>query len=134
LVKERPLLLGRELEHFWKTEPELIRPIILKTYETEENLVVRAEVPGYTEKELNITCDPWRIVVTGKKEIKEEGKIEKKEEAPTYVEKGHTYKSVKFPAEVRPDAVRASLKNGIREVVLPKAELVKKVKIDVKPF
>lgn len=134
LLKERPLLFGRELEHLWKTEPEMLRPMFLKLYETEENLVVRAEVPGYTEKELNITCEPWRIVITGKREIKEEGKIEKKEETPTYIEKGHIYKTVKFPVEVRPDAVRATLKNGILEVMLPKAELVKKVKIDVKPL
>ena len=40
--------------------------------------------------------------------------------------KGHLYKTVKFPVEIRPDAVKATLKNGILEVVLPKAELVKK--------
>ena len=134
LLEKRPLLFGRELEHLWKTEPELLRPLFLKLYETEENLVVRAEVPGYTEKELNIMWEPWRIVITGKKEVREEGKAEKKEEVPTYIEKGHIYKAVKFPVEIKPDAVKASLKNGILEIVLPKAELVKKVKVEVKPL
>ena len=46
LLQKTPLLFGREFEHLWKTEPELLRPIFLKLYETEENLVVRAEVPG----------------------------------------------------------------------------------------
>jgi len=41
---------------------------------------------------------------------------------------------VKFPVEIRPDAVKATLKNGILEAVLPKAELVKKVKIEVRPL
>src|SRR5271167_440656 len=71
-LEKRPLLFGRELEHLWKTEPELLRPIFLKLYETEENLVVRAEVPGFSEKELTIACEPWRLVITGKKEYKEE--------------------------------------------------------------
>jgi len=132
LLKERPLLFGRELEHLWKTEPEMLRPMFLKLYEAEEHLVVRAEVPGYTEKELNILCEPWRLVISGKKEVREEAKTEKKEEIPAHLEKAQIYKSVKFPVEVRPDAVRATLKNGILEVTLPKAELVKKVKVDVK--
>jgi len=134
LLEKRPLLFGRELEHLWKTEPELLRSLFLKLYETEENLVVRAEVPGYTEKEINVLCEPWRLVITGKKEIKEEAKIEKKEEIPAYMEKTHIHKAVKFPVEVRPDAVHATLKNGILEVILPKAEVVKKVKIEVKPL
>jgi HSP20 family molecular chaperone IbpA len=78
LLEKRPLLFGRDLELFWKTEPETPCPAFLKLYETEENLVVRAEVPGYTWKELNITCEPWRLIITGKKEYKEEVKSEKK--------------------------------------------------------
>ena len=42
LLKDRPLLFGRDLEQLWKTEPELLRPMFLKLYETEENLMVAA--------------------------------------------------------------------------------------------
>jgi HSP20 family protein len=134
LLEKRPLLLGRELEHLWKTEPELLRPIYLKLYETEEHLVVRAEVPGFTEKELNITCEPWRLVISGKKEITEEAKTEKKEEMPFHMEKLNIYKTVKFPVEVQPENAKATIKHGILEVNLPKAEVVKKVKVEVKPL
>jgi HSP20 family protein len=132
LLEKRPLLFGRELEHLWKTEPELLRPVFLKMYETEENLVVHAEVPGFTDKDLNIACEPWRLTITGKKEHKEEGKVEKKEEIPLHMEKLQIYKSVKFPVEIRPEGVKATLKHGILELTLPKAEVVKKVKIEVK--
>lgn len=43
---KRPFLLEREFENFFKPEPELMRAIYLKLYETEEALVARAEVPG----------------------------------------------------------------------------------------
>jgi HSP20 family protein len=132
LLEKRPLLLGREFEHFWKNEPELLRPIYLKMYETEENLVVRAEVPGLTEKELNIACEPWRLIITAKKEYKEEAKIEKKEEIPLRTETMQLYRTIKFPVEVRPENVKATLKHSILELTLPKAEVVKKVKIEVK--
>ena len=132
LLEKRPLLFGRELEHLWKTEPEVTRPVFLKLYETEEHLIVRAEVPGFTEKELTISCEPWRLVISGKKEIREEAKVEKKEEIPAHMEKMHIFKTMKFPVEVKPENVKATLKNGILELTLPKAEVVKKVKVEVK--
>lgn len=110
------------------------RPVLLKLCETEDNLVVRAEVSVYTEKELNITCGPWRLIFTGKKEYKEEPKPEKKEEMPVHMEKAHIDKTINFPVEIQPDNVKAILKNGILEVTLPKAEMVEKVKIEVKPL
>ena len=42
LLENMPRMFGRELEHLWKTEPELLRPIFLKLYETEDNLVTCA--------------------------------------------------------------------------------------------
>jgi HSP20 family molecular chaperone IbpA len=42
------------------------------------------------------------------------------------------YRTIKFPGEVRPENVKATLKNGILEVTLPKAEVIRKVKIEVK--
>ena len=132
LLEKRPLMFGRELEHLFRNEPELTRPILLKLYETEESLIARAEVPGFTERELNIVCEPWRVVITGKKEYREEGKVERKEELPLYAEKLHIFKSVKLPVEIKPETVKAILKNGMLELTLPKAEVVKKVKIEVK--
>ena len=45
LLEKRPLFFGRELDHLFRAEPEFVRPILLKLYETEEHLIVRAEVP-----------------------------------------------------------------------------------------
>lgn len=136
LVARRPLeLLGatprfftRELENWFKPESELFRPVNLKLFETEEALMARAEVPGFTEKELDVHVEPWRLVITGKKEFKEE-----KKEPPVFKEKvNQIYRAVKFPVEIRPNDVKATLKNGILELMMPKAEVVKKVHVEVK--
>jgi len=132
LVEKTPLLFGRELEHLIRTQPEVSRPIFLKLYETEEDLIVRAEVPGFTEKELNIVCEPWRVIISGKRELHEEGKVERKQEFPYYTEKTNLYRSVKLPVEIKPEHVKAILRHGMLELTLPKAEVVKKVKIEVK--
>ncbi|HYL82860.1 MAG TPA: Hsp20/alpha crystallin family protein [Candidatus Angelobacter sp.] len=129
LLGATPRFFTRELENWFKPEPELFRPVNLKLFETEEALLVRAEVPGFTEKELDVHVEPWRLILTGKKEFKEE----KKEPAPLYKEKmSQIYRTVKFPMEIRPEEVKAVLKNGVLELTLPKAEVVKKVHVEVK--
>ena len=131
LLGATPRFFTRELENWLKPEPEVFRPINLRLYETEEALIVRAEVPGFTEKELDINVEPWRLIITAKREFTEE----KKELVPAYKEKlNKIYRTVKFPIEVRPEAVKALLKNGILEVTLPKAEVVKKIHVEVKPL
>ena len=41
---------------------------------------------------------------------------------------------MKLPVEILPEKVKAVLRNGMLEVMLPKAEVVKKVNIEVKPL
>ncbi len=130
LLGATPRFLTRELENWLKPEPELFRPVHLKLYENDEALMVRAEVPGFTEKELDINVEPWRLTITGKREYKEE----KKEAVPVYKEKfNQIYRTVKLPVEIRPEEVKAILKNGVLEFTMPKAEVVKKVHVEVKP-
>lgn len=131
LLEKRPFLFGRDLEHFWKTEPEMPRPGFLKLYETEENLVVRAEVPGYTEKRTQHHLRALAAHDHRQEGVEGRGKAGKEE---IHMEKAQIYKTIKFPVEIKPDNVKAMLKNGILEVTLPKAEVVKKVKIEVKPL
>lgn len=129
LLGATPRFFTRELENWFKPEPELFRPVNLKLFETEEALLARAEVPGFTEKELDIHVEPWRLIISGKKEFKEE----KKEPVPFYKEKlNQIYRTVKLPVEIRPEEVKATLKNGVLEFTMPKAEVVKKVHVDVK--
>lgn len=130
LLGATPRFFSRELENWLKPEPEVFRPVNLKLYETEEALLVRAEVPGFTEKELDVHVEPWRLIIEGKKEFKEE-----KKEVPVYKEKfNKIYRTVKFPIEIRPEEVKAILKNGVLELTLPKAEVVKKIHVEVKPL
>jgi hypothetical protein len=47
-------LIARRPFELLEKRPFLLGPIYLKLYETEEAQVARAEVPGFTEKELHI--------------------------------------------------------------------------------
>ena len=64
-------MAGCEFENLFRTEPALLRPIYLKLYETQETLVARAEVPRLAEREIHIVAEPWRLIITGKREWRE---------------------------------------------------------------
>jgi HSP20 family protein len=130
LLETKPRLFGREIENLFKPEMEYFHPVYVKMYETDEALLLRAEVPGFTEKELEITVEPWRVIIAGKKEYKEY-KEEKKE---VFKEKffNQIYRAVKLPLAIKVEEVKAILKHGILELTLPKLQPLKKLHIEVK--
>lgn len=134
LLDWKPRFFGREFENIFRPEMEYLRPVYLKLYETPEALILRAEVPGFTEKELEIHVEPWRVTLSGKKEYEEKEYKGEKKEVPVYTEKGMNkiYRSITLPVEIKPDPVKAVLRNGILEITLPKLEPVKKVRVEVK--
>ena len=77
---------GNELEDWLLAESEILHPVHLELAESDDNLTVRAEVPGFSTKEIEINVEPRRLTIAGKHEAKEEGKKGKTvySEATTY--------------------------------------------------
>jgi len=134
LLDWKPRFFGREIENLFRTELEQVRPVYLKLYETPEALVLRAEVPGFTEKELEINVEPWRVMLLGKKAIEEKEFKGEKKEVPVYTEKvmNKIYRTITLPVEIKTEQAKAILRNGILELTLPKLEPVKKIRVEVK--
>lgn len=134
LLDWKPRFFGRELENMFRPEKEYFRPVYLKLYETPEALILRAEVPGFTEKELEINVEPWRVTLLGKREFEEKEYKGEKKEVPVYAEKGMNkiYRTITLPVEIKAEHSKAILRNGILELTLPKLEPVKKIRVEVK--
>lgn len=117
---------GHDLEHWLQAERELLHPMAVNIVETPEAFEVKAEVPGFSEKELEIGIEPQRLTITGKRESSKE---EKKGKAVcTESSSDQLLRIVNFPADVQAGKVTATLKNGILQLTLPKvakAELVR---------
>ena len=117
---ERPL--GRILEREWAPS--------LDMSETKDNYVVKAEVPGIDAKHIDISLTGDVLSIRGeKKQEKEE-----KEEDYHLVERsyGSFSRSVRIPAEVESNKIKASYKNGILTITLPKSEKVKAKEVKIK--
>ena len=121
---------GRELDDWLHAESEVLHPMHLEVTESDNILTVRAEVPGFSAKELEINVEPRRLTVTGKRETKEETK------------KGKTFYSelcaneilrvVDLPAEVDISNVSANLKDGILNIKMAKTAVPKSVRVELK--
>jgi HSP20 family protein len=122
--------LGHDLADWFQAESEILHPVHLEISETNEALNVRAEVPGFTSKELDINVEPRRLTITGKHETKEESKKGK----TIYSERcaNEILRAIDLPAEVESSKVTATLKDGVLNIELPKAAQAKTVRVEAK--
>ena len=100
--------------------------------EDDDRVIVKAELPGTTEKDIEVSILGDTLTIKGEKKKeaqKEDRKYHRLER--TY---GAFHRSVSLPTSVASDKVKASFNNGTLEIDLPKKEEVKprQIKIEVK--
>ena len=120
---------GHDLEDWFKAEMELLHQVPVNIVESDEKLEVKAEVPGFTEDEIQISVEPRRLTIAGKREANKE---EKKGKA-VYSEfsSDQILRVVDLPASVDAEKVTATLKNGVVRLIMPKT--AKARAIEIKP-
>lgn len=98
--------------------------------EKKNEVVVRAELPGISEDELNIEIADGIMTISGEK------KDEKEEEKDGYYYKeshsGTFQRSFTLPADVNEDRAEAEMDKGVLTVILPKIAPKKAKKVTVK--
>jgi HSP20 family protein len=121
---------GRDLDNWLQAERELLHTVPVNLTESDAAFEVKAEVPGFTEKDIEIGVEPRRLIITGKRETKKEDKKGK----TVYAESSsdQIFRRLDLPAEVDADKVAATLKNGILHLTLPKAAKAHTVRVHPK--
>ena len=133
----RPLGLLDEIDElaseFWTSwQPSIFGAALSPStdmYEEKGQLVIKAELPGIDEKDLEVTLDSDMLT------MKAERKEEVTEDVAHHI-RGRYYgkyvQSLSLPYHVNADNVSATLENGVLELRLPKAEQSKAKRIEVK--
>lgn len=121
---------GHEMDDWLRAESEMFHPVHLEISETDDALNVKAEVPGFEAKELDIQVEGNRLTISGKHESKDETKKGK----TIYCERcaNQIYRSVTLPIDVESGKASATLKDGVLSVDLPKAPHAKSMHIEAK--
>ena len=98
-------------------------------YDDKEDLVVRAEIPGANEKDIDVSLEDGILSIKG------ERKLENEDNKDSYYRIERSYgsfsRSFKRPVEVKTGDARARYKNGILEIRIPKEEKAKPKKIEI---
>ncbi len=96
--------------------------------ETEDNLIVRAEVPGVSAQDIDITLAGQVLTIKGeRRQAKEEGETVHFAETDF----GHFLRRIELPLDVDASAVRAEYGNGMLRIVLPKTAEAKEREIKI---
>jgi len=104
---------------------------VVDMYETNDDLVLNFELPGVREKDISLSITGDVLTVKGEREFNHQlGDDNCLHTERAY---GKFERSIRLPMPVQGERVRASYRDGILEVSLPKAEEVrpKEIKIDV---
>lgn len=99
-------------------------------FEENNDIVVKAELPGMTKDDIEVTLTDDTITVSGEK--KKEEKVEKKDYYRWECSYGSFSRTFTLPAEVLKDKVKTKLKDGVLEIRLPKTEEAKKKEVKIK--
>lgn len=119
----RPEQGGRRMAMVWQPA--------IEAYETEGDVVVRAELPGIDPSQVEITVAQDTLTIKG--EAKSESEDKRRNYYRRELRHGAFIRSLALPAGVQGDQAKASYKNGILEIRVPKSERAKPrtVKVEV---
>jgi HSP20 family protein len=127
--------MGRRMRPWWPERwfptggTEIAAPAV-DVFEEKDDIVVKAEIPGIDKENIEVNLADHHLTIKGEKKKEEE--IKEKNYYRCERSYGSFIRAVELPKDVQADKVKASFKNGILEVRLPKTEEAKNKEIKVK--
>ncbi len=102
---------------------------VVDIHESKEFIVIDAEVPGVSQKDIKVSVSDNILTIQGEK--RQEKTVE--EENFHRLERfyGSFSRSFNLPAGVKADQIKATFKDGVLKIILPKSEEAKTKVIDV---
>lgn len=137
-------MMNRMFEEFWgrpaarrllpsgergAAVPAEYREPFIDLIETDKEVIATAEMPGLEKQDIKINVSEDRL------EISAETKREEKKEEKGYIYRerrsGSYYRAITLPSPVDSDKSKASYKNGVLEIKMPKTEIKKKTPLKI---
>ena len=121
--------MNRLLEDFFgetaeeRAPAEMMRVPSVDVIDRENDILVRAEMPGIDKEQVQVEAMPEALM------IKAAVKREEEERKESYIRHerrvGSYQRLIPLPAEIKPEQVKASYRDGVLEITLPKSEQAK---------
>jgi HSP20 family protein len=102
---------------------------IVDVYDNDENIVIKAELPGIDKKDINIDVKDNVLTLKGERSYDNEVKKDK------YYRRERSFgrfeRAFQLPVDVDPEKISADYKDGILKINIPKPEVQKPKQITV---
>jgi HSP20 family protein len=98
-------------------------------YETDDAFMLKAELPGFTRDDVSIEVQENRLIIRGERKHETEAKEEQYHRRERAY--GRFERAFWLPATVDTEQIRASFKDGVLELRLPKSEKAKPKQIPI---
>ena len=131
--------LREEMDRLWEGFPAFpkFRRLIeerawpaVDVFDRNGSLVVKADVPGMTAKDIEVNVTEDGITISG--ERSEEKEVKEKDYYRSERSYGSFMRQVPLPAGAHRDQAQAHFKDGVLEIIFPLNEEAKQKKIEVK--
>jgi len=122
---------GHDRENWLRAESEILFNAPADIRETETAVTIRVDVPGFRANDLEVRIAPPRLCITGQRPEASEQQ-EGTEGKTVYSERrsGRIFRVLDLPSQIDPDLTEATLRDGVLEITLLKAdEMGKKVPV-----
>ena len=117
---------GRDLEHWFRAETELLHPVHVELTDSDHALALHVEVPGYKAEQLEVSADPRRVSIIGKREVHERRKNDKVIYADHCTDR--IFRTLELPVEIDTSKVTATFRDGVVELMMPKVTKTEKTR------
>ena len=119
----------------WPSLGEMAKPFEGKmpkvdVIDRDDEVVVKAELPGVEKKDLDVSVTETSVTIKGT--TSHEEKEEKGDYYRCEISRGAYTRTVGLPSYVDADKAKATFKDGVLELTLPKVEKTKRRSIEIK--
>lgn len=115
IFEERGKHHGHDLDDWLAAEHELLLSIPIEIIEKRDKLIVRAEIPGFSGKNLKITLEPEKLLIKGHVRETKEGETNGIWEI---------FRAIDLPSGMEIEGATATLAGGVLTIELTKRHAV----------
>jgi HSP20 family protein len=97
--------------------------------ESDDEIIVKVEIPGISAENVDISVDDNHLIISGEKRQE----VEEKDRSYCCVERsyGSFRRSLALPSGAKVDSIKASSRDGVLSILIPKSDDRKSRKIEI---
>ena len=127
---KRPFF-GLRRPEFWRAGRSVLATMpAVDVYQEKDDVIVKAELPGLSKDDIQVNLTDSTLTIRG--ERKKEEEVNQDDYFYSERSQGAFARNIDLPAEVKPDQVKATFKDGILQIRLPKTEESKRKATSIK--